>query len=373
MSGTVEATPRRGVDAPVAGIPPPPGPFLTVLVTAYRRKNYLRAAVQSVLEQTIPRDQVEIVVFKDFADPDLDAWLGSLGPSVRTVTEDLPLIGQMLVRGLELAHGSVVCFLEDDDRFRPTKLENIAELFRGDPGLGYVRNSYDAIDAQGTPMPSWEGFRPQPPRTVTWGPGRERVSIPWLYRYGGYINLSTMSLRTSVGRRWAPWLRRLPASSDVVLFILALASDVAVRIDSNRWNEYRVHPSTSHPVLASGNEALDLRDVQRSLAAAEVLRAALTQTQVPANRVSRLIGESFRLESVVVEFLLDRAGHLSFNDWLRFAPWFARRRQPYLASLWFYCIYRWLLPERAVLAYRARRHGDLRRSAVPETSPGGTP
>ncbi len=363
--GSTGETPSRSP----AQIPGSRPPYLSVLVTAYRRRQFLQSAVQSVLDQRFPQGEVEIIVLKDFPDDALDTWLGSLGPSVRTVTADMPLIGQMLVRGLALARGEVTCFLEDDDRFRPMKLEGTAQLFRQDPTLGYVRNSYDAIDAQGAPMPSWEGFRPQPPRSASWGPGRDPLSIPWLYRYGGYINLSAMSMRTPVARRWTSWIERLPASSDVALFILALASDVTVRIDSNRWNEYRVHPSTSHPVLAPGNDPLDLKDVQRSLAAAEVLRGAVAAPR--GNLDARRVGESFRLESAVVAFLLDRAGRLSFADWLRFAPWGIRRRQWYLLHLWLYCAYRRMLPERAVVAYRARRHGDLRRSAVasPPRSP----
>lgn len=370
MTGLPLGAAGRANEPPPPGAPGPPPPFLSVLVPAYRRRQFLQSAVQSVLDQTISKGDVEIIVLKDFADPTLDAWLGGLGPSVRTVTEDMALIGQMLVRGLALARGEVICLLEDDDRFRPVKLERVAELFRHDPRLGFVRNSYDGIDVRGAPLPSWEGFRPQPPKSVSWGPGRDRLSIPWLYRYGGYINLSSMSMRASVARRWASWIERLPASSDVVLFVLAVASDVTVRVESNRWNEYRVHPSTSHPVLAPGNDPLDLKDVQRSLEAAEVLRGAVAPPR--GNRDARRVAESFRLESAVVEFLLDRAGRLSLGDWFRFAPWWIRRRQLYLLRLWFYCVYRRVLPERAVRAYRARRHGDLLRSAV-APSPGSPP
>jgi hypothetical protein len=356
VSGVPAAAESRGPGATAST-----APFFTVVVTAYRRRTYLREAVQSVVDQSISPEKVEIVVVKDFADPALDGWLESFSGRVRVVTEDLPLIGAMLVRGAELAHGEVVCFLEDDDRFLPGKLDGLAALFRSSSDLVFVRNAYQGIDASGAPLPSWERFRPQPPHSVDWSGRGDRPDLPWLYRYGGYINLSTMSIRADLLRRSAAWIRDLPASSDVVLFLWALGSAGTVRIERERWNDYRVHASTSHPVLQAGNEELDVRDVKRTLAAAEIAGRALSAT--PGTERARPMAEAFRLESVTVEFLVDRSARLAIGDWLRFAPWFARRRQKYLAGLWLYCVYRWLLPDRAVRSYRARRHGDLRGAA----------
>jgi hypothetical protein len=349
------------------GSPSTPGaPSFSVMVTAYRRRTFLREAVQSVLDQTLPRSELEIIVIKNFADAEIDRWLSDLGPSVKNVTEELPRIGQMLVRGLELASGEVFCFLDDDDRFRPEKLAGLKTLFQADLNLGLVRNSYDAIDTDGRPVPSWEGFRPQPPVSETWGPQPGRVRFPWLYRYGGYINESTIAIRTSVARRWVAWLDQVTASCDIALFTVALASDVNVRVESARWNDYRVHASTSHPAIVEGNEALDLRDVQKSLATANVLRQAVAS--VPGHRDAFRMSESFRLESEVTAFLLDPSARLSFGDWIRFARTAVWRRQAYLGMLWLYCLRRWVRPESAVRAYRAVRHGDLRRAAAAATS-----
>ncbi|MGA8542562.1 MAG: glycosyltransferase family 2 protein [Thermoplasmata archaeon] len=356
------------VPAPGTGSRPSvPRPVFSVLVTAYRRRTFLREAVQSVINQTLPRSDVEILVVKDFADPEIDAWLSGLGPSVQVITEDIPRIGEMLVRALDRARGEFFCFLDDDDRFRPEKLAGLRRLIENDRTLGLVRNSYTAIDTVGRPVPSWEGFRPQPPTSATWGPGRGTVNLPWLYRYGGYVNESTVSIRTEVARRWRPWLVRVTASCDVTLFLLGLASNVAVRVESERWNDYRVHASTSHPAIVEGNEALDLRDVQKSLATAEVLREAIRSTSVP--RAAVRMSESFRLESEVVAFLLDPAAHLAFSEWIRFGRTIVWRRQAYLGTLWLYCLRRWVRPAATVRAYRARRHGDLRRSAAASTPP----
>ncbi|MGA8542563.1 MAG: glycosyltransferase family A protein [Thermoplasmata archaeon] len=345
-------------------------PFFSVVVTAYRRRTFLRGAVQSVLDQTLAHAEFEVIVLKDFADPEIDSWLATLGPSVRNVTEDLPLVGQMLVRGGELARGDVVCFLDDDDRFRPEKLAGLRALFREDARLGLVHNAFDAIDVDGHRLPQWERFRPQPPTSETWGPDRGRVRFPWLHRYGGYVNVSSMAIRTSIVRRWSSWLARVPASQDVVLFALALASDVNVRVDASRWSEYRVHSSTSHPTIGEVSAASDVRDFRKALATSEVLRAAVASA--PGHPDALRLSESWRVETGTVVFLLDPGARLSPGDWVRLGLSAVRRRQAYIATLWGYCIYRWLAPGRASRSYAARRRGELRRTAA-TAPPAGTP
>ncbi|MGI0129445.1 MAG: glycosyltransferase family A protein, partial [Thermoplasmata archaeon] len=333
------------------------------------RRTYLRGAVESVLSQTLPRSDYETVVLKDFADPEIDAWLRTLGPSVRNVTEELPEVGQMLARGAALARGEVICFLDDDDRFRPEKLAGLRALFRDDPTLGLVRNAYDPVDSDGRPLPSWQRFRPQPPTSATWGPGHGRVAFPWLHRYGGYVNLSSMAIRTGLARRWTRWLEQVPASTDVVLFTLALASAVGVRVDSARWTEYRVHSSTSHPTIADLGDPAYLREFRRSLASASLLRSAVASVAPPPDATR--LSDSWWLETATVVFLLDPSARLAPADWVRLAVSAFRRRQAYLGTMWLYCLYRWVRPLEAARAYGARRSEELRRSAGRASTPGG--
>ena len=339
-----------------------PGPFFTVIVTAYRRRNFVRGAVESVLDQTIDPGEREILVLKDFGDPELDAWLTSLGPSVRIVTEDLPLIGQMLARGAELARGAVLCFLDDDDRFRPEKLAGLRPLFRDDAGLGLVHNAFDAIDLDGRVLPVWAKYRPQTPTPVTFGGAHGRVRFPVVHHYGGYVNVSSLAVRTPVVRRWAEWLRQVPASQDVVLFTLVLASGDAVRLEPERWTEYRVHASTSHPTIGDAAAASDVRDFRKALVTADLLGRAIATA--PGHPDAVRLSEAWRLETTTIVFLLDPTARLSPADWLRLGVSAVRRRQAYIATLWLYCLYRWAAPVRAAREYQARRRGELRRTAA---------
>lgn len=45
-------------------------PFISVIITAYNRKEFLLEAVNSALNQTLPKDEYEIIVVRNFSEYD---------------------------------------------------------------------------------------------------------------------------------------------------------------------------------------------------------------------------------------------------------------------------------------------------------------
>ena len=220
-----------GPEAPGRG-PASGRPFVSVVVTAYRRRQYLVEAVRSVVATSLAPSEYEVVVVKDFSDPAVDSELSRLGPNVHLITIDLPRMGDSLARGVEAARGEVVAFLEDDDRFLPGKLEAVAARFHADANLGFLRNAYHAIDAEGRPVGTWENFRPTPPAVRTFDPRVERPGdLPWVFRFSPNVNVSTMAVRAELLRPWTESLTRVTAALDSFLFVTALVSDRSVRVE----------------------------------------------------------------------------------------------------------------------------------------------
>lgn len=337
-------------------------PFISVVVTAYRRRTYLLEAVQSILSQDLGRSEFEVIVLKDFVDADIDSELAAASPTVRVHTEDLVRMGEMIARGVELAHGDVLCFLEDDDRFRPGKLRGLRELLHASPDLGFVRNSYLGIDAGGHAIPSWDRMRPQPPGSVRL-PSDQSVdaSLALTFRYGLCINLSTMTVRVDLVRPWLSLFREVPASPDLFVFLLAAIADRPMQIESDRWNEYRVHASTSHSALAETDGAKDLADTVRSEVTARVMEQVLVRA--PGHLFAERFVTCFHREVSVTKFLLDPAARLSLGEWFGFLRTILWRRQRYLLALGAFAVYRSLNPRGAVRSYRRWRFRALRRGA----------
>jgi glycosyltransferase involved in cell wall biosynthesis len=337
-------------------------PFLTVVVTAYHRKQFLPDAIRSLLVQESPGVPFEIVVLKDFADAEVDGLLASAGPHVRVFTEELAGMGAMFARGIELARGEVIAFLEDDDRFRPAKLKGLVEDLRSAPDLAFVRTAYRGIDAVGQPIPSWEVHRPQAPNSRTISPAAPRGSdLPFVFHYGIHVNLSTMAVRADVIRPWLSLLREITAVPDLFLFAAAAVSDRPLLVESRVWNEYRVHQSTSHADLAGGPAAKALAETVRSYVAAKVMRRMLAER--PGHRLAKRFVLSFEREVSAVIYLLDARAHWTFGAWAGFVRTIFWRRQRYLGEIALFTIYRAVAPERAVAAYRRRRFEALQRAA----------
>ena len=333
-------------------------PLISVVITAYRRRHFLRSAVESVLQQSLDRRKYQVIVVKDFSDPELDRWLDS--EEILTITQANPRVGGMLAAGVSAAVGDVVCFLDDDDRFKPEKLERVAEIFAADVHLGFVRNAYEAIDEEGKPLLRWSGLGP--PRSLSRELGRtarDRGLQPLISRENSFSNTSTMSIRRAILLNWLADLALVRGAQDTFLAVVALLSGRTLRLETDRWNHYRVHASTSHPMLGSGGENAEIRCLEDTYRSARQMVEMISRT--PRDELASRIAKSLQAESKVVLFLLGAQSYLSASEWfaqLQSAVW---RRQAYMLRDWILCSLRSIAPGFTISLYRAKRSADLRR------------
>lgn len=97
-------------------------PLLSVLVMAYKRKQFIWSAIGSVLEQTIQRSDYQIVCVVSFHDDNLSAFLQR--NNIKEIFCDGKM-GQTIAYGIAACSSDIVVFIEDDDKFRNDKLERI--------------------------------------------------------------------------------------------------------------------------------------------------------------------------------------------------------------------------------------------------------
>lgn len=219
---------------------------IAVIVGAYRRSDFLERAVDSVLRQTAPRTEFEVVVVKDFADAALDARLTARG--VRVVPDSEPVIGAWLLHAVAATTAPLVAFLDDDDEFVPERLAAVGTIFAERPALGYYRNRVTVIDADGRPVP------PSRWRTLETDAAFDRsgpVSIaadatagalPWLTRDTFVsFNSSTVVVRRELleGPSGAAFATtQLP---DLALLVAAIAGPYELYLDDRRLTRFRFH------------------------------------------------------------------------------------------------------------------------------------
>jgi len=123
---------------------------ISVVVCAYTesRWNETRAAINSVRVQTVPAEEIIVVVDHN---PTLCARLRIMLPDVRVVeSSGIPGLSGAKNTGVALAQGDIVAFLDDDAVAEPDWLRFLADSF-SDP---YV------IGVGGLVLPEWKTQRP---------------------------------------------------------------------------------------------------------------------------------------------------------------------------------------------------------------------
>jgi glycosyltransferase involved in cell wall biosynthesis len=119
-------------------------PYISVIITAYNRKEFLLKAIKSVVNQTLDKKYYEIIVIKNYRDEIIDDYIKN-NNVIGIVSREESLTGK-LVEALYIANGHVISFLEDDDLFSEDKLETIYNKFKNNHNLCYYHNAHININ-----------------------------------------------------------------------------------------------------------------------------------------------------------------------------------------------------------------------------------
>jgi glycosyltransferase involved in cell wall biosynthesis len=111
-------------------------PTLSVVIPYYRGAATIAEAVESVLAQTRPAD--EIVICDDGSPDDLEAALGPLRGDIKVVRKENGGISSAMNATTEAASGEFVVQLDQDDAFLPRRLEAIEQAARERPDADIV-------------------------------------------------------------------------------------------------------------------------------------------------------------------------------------------------------------------------------------------
>ncbi len=176
-------------------------PFFSVVIPVYNRARVIAGAVRSVLAQS---DQdFEIVVVDDASEDDPKAALDAIDdPRIRYVRQETQGGGGVARnRGIDLARGQFIAFLDSDDVFLPHHLMTMRSLLAGSEDVvGYARMVVDRGEGR-TIL--------KPPRAIA--PGEHMAT--YLLSERGFVPTIT----TVAPAAWAKKIRyhpALPAAQD---------------------------------------------------------------------------------------------------------------------------------------------------------------
>lgn len=123
-------------------------PAVTAVVPTHQRPELMRQAVQSILDQDYP-GRIEVIVVFDATDPQLPHFVTGPAREVRAVINSrVRGLAGARNTGILAAKHEFVAFLDDDDEWKPTKLEAQMAVFAAHPEVALVGSAMTVDDGR---------------------------------------------------------------------------------------------------------------------------------------------------------------------------------------------------------------------------------
>lgn len=219
---------------------------ISVLVMGFKRREFIRQALESVIAQSLPKEHYEIICVLGFRDPDLSAFMQT--NSIRELYCDGSL-GNRLALGLRECRGDIVCFLDDDDMFEMHKLQRVVEIFNNFPNIIYYHNNVSLIDGSSNPiLQHISPYNFQINKSLLWFPLKGWRGV---LSHRGDFNTSSICIRRSRAIELLSLLNAVEASPDSIIFFMLMEMTGTFYFDKDALTIYRIHESETNMLKPS--------------------------------------------------------------------------------------------------------------------------
>jgi glycosyltransferase involved in cell wall biosynthesis len=306
------------------------GPIrVTALVDTYNCGHFIEEAIDSVVAQDFPPEQMEILVVDDGSADDTANRVRKYGDRIQYFCKPNGGQASALNFGIARARGEIVAFLDGDDYWLPDKLRRVAAEFEKHPEAGMVYHNFfckqgvlpDLLPATG--VAGFSGFLSE---------NRKRLLGYDLYP------TATLAFRRSVLQRLSPIPERLIVQADAHLSACVVFVAPIVYIDQP-MTVYRVHAENTWNCALNtppgrnifegdpAGEARLQRRVSTTRAIRDGVREWLEKNGFDLNRSDlRAYLMQWTISSRVGEFALSPPGRLRFFRHLLEQSWYSRTR-----------------------------------------------
>jgi GT2 family glycosyltransferase len=208
-------------------------PLVSVVIPTYNRCDYLQQAIKSVLAQSYRN--IEVIVVDDGSNDETEKTVGNLlDPRLQYLYQENAGRSIARNRGMAVAKGIYLAFVDDDDLFLSHKLARQVLFLETHADVDLVAAGVQYIDKQGTVKGVWRPWEDQPRLTL----------LDCLY--GCPLIPSTVLFRRKILDRLDQWFDpELSLGEDTDFFIRLLLAGCAMDWLPQIVSEYRVHSASS--------------------------------------------------------------------------------------------------------------------------------
>ena len=112
---------------------------ISVIIPTFNRLNYLERAIKSVLNQTIKVD--EIIVVDDGSNDGTSEFIRSKYPNLKYIFQSNRGVSAARNVGIAAAKSNWIAFLDSDDEWMPTKLEQQEKSIIDNPDIEFCHTN----------------------------------------------------------------------------------------------------------------------------------------------------------------------------------------------------------------------------------------
>src|SRR5277367_3728913 len=123
-------------------------PLVSVLIDTYNYGRFIEEAIESVLAQEFPREEMEILVVDDGSTDDTAERVKKYGARIQYLYKPNGGQASAFNLGFQKAKGDIIAMLDADDYWLPGKLRRIVQEFEKHADAGMVYHRLQEFDMQ---------------------------------------------------------------------------------------------------------------------------------------------------------------------------------------------------------------------------------